>query len=104
MSQPGDSSGWLPWILGGAGLATFAAIVWKALKQIFSYVTREELAEIIAAQDVKFTEAMQQQRAEILRLHGQNGAVNTAIFERLREQDKGLARIEGRIEGALSGH
>ena len=96
MNQPGDSNGWPAWIVCGAAVGT---ALWHIGAKVFSYVTRTELAAITDAQNKQFVAAMAEQRAEILRLHGENGKVNSAIFDRLGSQDKAIARIEGALSG-----
>lgn len=115
MSQlPSDPTpDWLAWVL-----PTVAAlgIGWAAVKSYFQLASRNELDKRIAAQDEKFLNALEQQRedweklqetqrVEQLRLHVEN--VQTAretareTFGRIRELEKSVSRIEGRIEGVL---
>lgn len=122
LPEGGGSNGVLAWILGGIGIG---GALWAAGAKIFSFVTRTELVRQTAAQDAKFLKAQEdmekrvekaleqhrleririaeEQKGDVQSMHGENREVNAAIFKQLGEQDRAIARIEGRIDGALRG-
>ena len=122
MSHPPDGSSW-DWIARASGIAGLAAAAYAIGVKVFSFVTRQELTKITAAQNRQFLEAQNrmqaevdrqfrehreeririadEQRAETLRLHGDNKETFEEVFARTSRIEQGQARIEGRIEGLL---
>lgn len=98
---------WFAWIVPGS---VALGILWAVIKSYFELVSRTELKELIAEQDKKFLEALQQQRKDFedaqdaqrleqLRLHGENRETAGLIFGRVSELEKGVSRIEGTLSG-----
>lgn len=127
MSQPPTNAWeWVGRIVAIAvGIGTICAGAYAVAARIFSYVTRTELASLIAKQDEKFLAAQaamkadvdskfeqhreeRQQiandaRSETIRLHEENRETYGQLFTRTAAIEQGQARIEGRIEGVLNG-
>lgn len=110
MSQDSTPT-WLVWVVP---ISVALGVLWAVIKSYFELVSRSELKELIAEQDKKFLAALEQQRKDFeqgqknqrdeqVRLHGENVATARETFSRVSELEKGVARIEGRIDGALSG-
>jgi hypothetical protein len=121
MTQP-PLNAW-EWVGRVVGIGTICAGVYAIGAKIFSYVTRTELAEIIAAQNVQFLAAQasmkadvdakfeqhrservriaNEQHAETIRLHEENRETSDQIFSRTAKIEQAQARIEGVLSIAL---